>query len=140
VPENERKDAANECQRERDDLPSLSLSPIEGVPKAREGLDHVFKARIGSESSLPESMSSCLAGIPANPLDGQLLRFRKADSGYQFHSIGADLRKALGGNGDLVLTVAGSLQVSHPEGAQNQAASSPCKLSCKEQTTLGTYE
>ena len=61
VPENERKDAAPERQRKRDGLLSLSL---------------------------PESMSSCLAGIPVDPFDGQLLRFRQTDAGYQLHSAG----------------------------------------------------
>jgi hypothetical protein len=28
--------------------------------------------------------------LPVNPFDGQILRFRKADSGCQFHSIGSE--------------------------------------------------
>ena len=74
---------------------------------------------------LRESVPSCLAGVPADPFGGQLLRFREADGGYQFHSLGPDLTGAPGGKGDLAPTVLGSPEVSPPEGTQSQAASSP---------------
>lgn len=57
---------------------------------------------------------SSLAGMPADPFDGQLLRFRKADSGYQFHSIVPDLGKAPGGKRDLALPIVGSPRFSPP--------------------------
>lgn len=41
-----------------------------------------------------ESVPLCLAGAPANPFDGQLLRFREAGGDYQFHSIGPDVTKS----------------------------------------------
>ena len=46
---------------------------------------------------LRELVPSCLAGIPVDPFDGQLLRFRKADSGYQFHSTSHDATATPGG-------------------------------------------
>ncbi len=44
--------------------------------------------------ALRASVPSCLAGAPADPFDGQLLRFRAADGGYQLHSLGPDLTKS----------------------------------------------
>ena len=38
-----------------------------------------------------EPAPSCRAGFPADPFDGQLLRFRKEDSGYAFHNLAPDL-------------------------------------------------
>jgi len=35
-----------------------------------------------------ESVLPCLAEVPADPFDGQLLRFHEADGGYHLHSAG----------------------------------------------------
>jgi hypothetical protein len=38
--------------------------------------------------SMRESFHPWLAGVPADPFDGQLLRFRQVEAGYQLHSAG----------------------------------------------------
>jgi hypothetical protein len=37
-------------------------------------------------------LTSRLAGVPADPFDGQLLRFRQADTGYRLHSVEPELK------------------------------------------------
>jgi hypothetical protein len=54
----------------------LTALALERFGAARENL---------SRDALPQSLSPCLAGVPVDPFDGQLLRLRQADSGYQFH-------------------------------------------------------
>jgi hypothetical protein len=85
-----------------------------------------------SPEAVREPVPSCLAGAPVDPFDGQLLRFRKSDSGYQFHSIGPDHKHDSGGRGDLALTVVMPPHFSSPERVQGQAASSPCLLPSHE--------
>jgi hypothetical protein len=78
--------------------------------------------------------ASCSTDLPVDPFDGRLLRFHRAENGYELRSTGPDLSEAPGGKSDLALTVVGSPQVSPPEGAQSQAASSSWKQRCNEQT------
>ncbi len=70
------------------------------------------------QDALREYVPSCLAGAPVDPFDGQLLRFRKADSGYQLHCIGPDVSDAPSGKGDLASAVVSPQLGSSPGGAQ----------------------
>ena len=63
-----------------------------------------------SLDALREPVPSCLAGIQVDPFDGQLLRFRKADSSYELHNIRPDLKDAPGGKGDPPVAVFSPLQ------------------------------
>lgn len=97
-------------------LLALSTLALERFGKARENL---------CPDTLREFAPSCLTGAPADPFDGRLLRCCEEGNGYPFHSIGSDLMEGLGGKGDLALTFTGWPQVSPPEVAQSQVASSP---------------
>ena len=80
------------------DLTALALERFGAAPA-----DH-------RQDALRESVSTCLAGVRVDPFDGQLLRFSRADTGYQLHGIGPELAEAPSGNDNPALTVITPLQ------------------------------
>jgi hypothetical protein len=108
-------------------LPAAGNSGEEAVNFTRLlfGLTALALNRFGAarehhcQNTLRESVPPRLAGVPLDPFDGQLLRFCKADDGYQLQRIRADLRDDPSGKGDLVTPVVGSPQVSPSERAQS---------------------
>jgi len=61
-------------------LSTLALARFGAAPEIR------------CQDALPKGAPSGLVGTPADPFDGQLLRFHQADSGIQLRSIGPDLK------------------------------------------------
>lgn len=94
-------------------LAALALARFGAAPENH----HTEALRELGPSSLPE--------VPADPFDGQLLRFRQANSGYQFHSIRPDLTDAPDAKGDPALTIVSSPEVPPLECFQGLAASNP---------------
>ena len=77
-------------------MPAAGDSTMEGASFARLvvdlaalALERFDAARANRhQDPLRERVSSRLVGVPVDPFDGQLLRFREADTGYQLHSVG----------------------------------------------------
>jgi hypothetical protein len=75
-------------------MPAAGDSAQEGASFAQLFVDLAaralerFGARRGNHwhEALGESAIGCPAGLPADPFDGQLLRFCEVDGGYQLHS------------------------------------------------------
>jgi hypothetical protein len=114
-------------------MPALGDSAKEGASFARLffGLSALALERFGAvrenccQDALQQTVPSALARVRVDPFDGQLLRFRHAESGYELHSIHPDQEQDSGGKGEPALTVVGSAQVSPLEWTQSQAASNP---------------
>ena len=71
-----------------------------------------FRATHGNRypASLSELTPDYLGATPADPFDGQPLRYQKKGAGYALYSIGPDLKddsgeRKKGNNGDIVFTV-----------------------------------
>jgi hypothetical protein len=78
-------------------MPTMGDSATQGASFAGLllGLAALALERFGAarerqcQAATEESLPSCLAGAPADPFDGQFLRFRNEDNGLQFYSIDA---------------------------------------------------
>jgi hypothetical protein len=81
--------------------------------------------RLANAGSFPATLSALapkfLAEVPADPFDGQPLRYRNTATGYQLYSIGPDLtddggKRDSGGKGDLVFEVSKAQKVTTQTG------------------------
>jgi hypothetical protein len=94
-------------------MPAVGDNANDGTSLARllVGLTVLALERFGAarenqcQAATEESLPCCLAGVPVDPFDGQLLRCRNTDSGYEFHSIHSEERDDSGWKSDLARTV-----------------------------------
>jgi hypothetical protein len=80
------------------------------VAQTAVALERFRSVHAGYPESLSELTPNYLNAVPADPFDGQSLRYHKADKGYVLYSIGPDLnddggKRFRGRKGDIVISV-----------------------------------